>query len=81
MTHIQSRNFALPAPLLAACVISGCNDSSSIRELGASALSQTSSGTDSEDLPPTLEFDNSSLASGEFLSAEFAFSTGAASNL
>ena len=77
----QTQNLALFAILLATSVISGCNDSSSIREFGTSAISQGSSGTDSEELPPTVEFDNSTLASGEFLAAEFAFSTGAASNL
>lgn len=77
----QSKNLALLAFLLASSVISGCNDSSSIREFGTSALSQGSSGTENEELPPTVEFDGSSLASGEFLAAEFAFSTGAASNL
>ena len=77
----QSKNFALLAFLLASSIISGCNDDgTSVREFGTAALSQGNNSIGSEEEnPPTVTFDNSSIATGEFLAGDFAFSTGDAS--
>lgn len=75
MTGKQSKNLALLAFLLASSAISGCNDSSSIRQFGTStSVSELSSGT-LLNTDRAIELSGEDLDAEEYLEANFIFET------